>query len=56
MNGEGLEMCQSIRHLTHKHRDPQTLAGGLSRQKLPPALRQMPAFTVMLRSRKASTS
>ena len=37
-------------HLTHKQRDSQALAGGLTRQELAPPLRQMPAFTLMLRA------
>jgi len=37
-------------HVTHEHRDPQALAGGLTRQERATAIRQMPTRTVMLRA------
>ena len=37
-------------HLTHKHRDPQALAGALTRKELECTFGQMPAFTIMLRA------
>jgi hypothetical protein len=37
-------------HLTHKHRDPETFAAGLSRKELAPALWQMSMLSIMLRA------
>src|SRR5215831_8265525 len=37
-------------HLIHEHRDPQALACCLTGQEIAPTLRQMSAFTVMLRA------
>ena len=34
----------------HTHRDPQALAGSLSRKPLSPALLQLPALTIVLRA------
>ena len=33
---------------THKHRNTQTLAGGLTRQECAPAIRQMSALAIVL--------
>jgi hypothetical protein len=34
-----------LRHFTHKHGNCQTFTGGLAREELAPALRQMAALT-----------
>jgi hypothetical protein len=42
------EKGEHLRHFTHKHGNPQALAGCLAGKQLTPAIGQMPAFTIML--------
>ena len=44
------EKSGALVDVTHEHREPQALAGGLTRQERAPAIRQMPTRTVMLRA------